>query len=156
MVFNINQGDNLMNMENLLKLGAEIFRKSNLSGDAGSNLDLNDLASAFSGLTGGGKGFDLGALINNLDGGGLGDIAKSWLGDGANDGISPEQIRKTIGSDKITEFASKLGISTDEAAGGLSDVLPQIVDKASRGGSLLDTIGGVEGALGFAKKIFGN
>ncbi len=144
-----------MNMNELLQMGATMFSKSNLSGDAGSNLDLSSLTSALSGLTGGNEGFDLGALLGNLDTGGLGDMAKSWLGDGDNAGISPEQINNTIGFDKIAEFASKLGISTEEATGGLSEALPQMVDKASSGGSLLDSIGGVEGVLGFASKLFG-
>ena len=144
-----------MNMDELLQIGATMFSKSNLSGDAGSNLDLSSLTSALSGLTGGDGGFDLGGLLNKLDSSGLGDMAKSWLGDGGNDGISPDQIGDAIGLDKIAEFASKLGISTEEAAGGLSEALPQMVDKASSGGSLLDSIGGVEGALKFASKLFG-
>ncbi len=144
-----------MNMDELLQLGATMFSKSNLSGDAGSNLDMGSLTSALAGLTGGSGGFDIGTLVNNLDAGGLGDLAKSWLGDGANAGISPTQISNAIGSDKITEFASKLGISTKEATGGLSEALPQMVDNASSGGSLLDSLGGVEGVLGFASKLFG-
>ncbi len=143
-----------MNMDELLQLGAKMFSKSNLSGDAGSNLDMGSLASALSGLTGGSGGFDLGAIMNNLDAGGLGDMAKSWLGDGANTGISPDQISNVIGSDKIAEFASKLGLSTEEAAGGLSETLPQMVDNGSSGGSFLDSLGGVESVLGFASKLF--
>jgi uncharacterized protein YidB (DUF937 family) len=144
----------MMNMDDLLQMGAKIFSESNLSGDAGSNLNLGSIVSALSGLTGG-QGFDLGSLINNLDTGGLGDIAKSWLGDGANKGISPDQVADVLGSDKIAEFASKLGVSTEEAAGGLSEALPQIMDNGSRGGSLLDSIGGIEGAIGLASKFFG-
>ena len=60
-----------------------------------------------------------------------------------------------FGSDKISEFASKLGLSEDEAAGGLSEALPQLVDKASSGGSLLESMGGISGALGMAGKLFG-
>ena len=145
-----------MNMEDLLQLGAKIFSDSNLSGDAGSNLDRGALSEALAGLTSGEGGLDLGSLLGKLDSGGLGDIAKSWLGDGENASISPEQINDTIGPEKLTEFASKLGISLDEAAGGLSDALPQMMDKASSGGSLLDSIGGIEGAIGIAKKLFGN
>ena len=143
-----------MNMNELLQLGATMFSKSNLSGNAGSNLDMGSLASALSGLTGGSGGFDLGAIMNNLDAGGLGDMAKSWLGDGANAGISPDQISDVIGSDKIAEFASKLGISTEEATGGLSEALPQMIDNASSRGSFLDSLGGVEDVLGFASKLF--
>ena len=144
-----------MNVDELLKMGATLFSKSNLSGDAGSNLDINSLASALSSLSGSGGSFDFGALINNLDSGGLGDLAKSWLGDGANASISPEQLSNVLGSDKIAAFASQLGISEAEAAGGLSEAIPEMVNNASSGGSLLDSIGGVEGALGLANKLFG-
>jgi uncharacterized protein YidB (DUF937 family) len=143
-----------MNIDELLQMGARLFSNSSLSGDAGSNLDLGSLASALSGLTGGEKGFDLGALVNNLDGAGLGDVAKSWLGDGQNQGISPDQITNVLGAEKISEFASKLGLDVSEAAGGLSEALPRMVDKGSSGGALLESIGGMEGALGFAKKLF--
>ena len=143
-----------MNMDDLLQMGAKIFSESNLSGDAGSNLDLGSIVSALSGVTGG-QGFDLGSLMSSLNSGGLGDIAKSWLGDGANEGSSPDQVSSMLGSDKIAEFASKLGLSTEEAAGGLSEALPKIMDQGSSGGSLLDSIGGIEGALGLAGKLFG-
>jgi uncharacterized protein YidB (DUF937 family) len=90
-----------------------------------------------------------------MDSGGLGAIAQSWLGDGDNQPVSPEQVTNMFGADKISEFASKLGLSNEEAAGGLSEALPQMVDKASTGGSLLDSIGGVSGAIGLAGKLFG-
>lgn len=144
-----------MNMDDLLQMGAKIFSESQLSGDAGSKLDLGALTSALSGLTGSGEGFDIGSLLSNLNAGGLGDIAKSWLGDGGNEGISPDQISNALGSDKIADFASKLGLSTEEAAGGLSEALPQIMDKGSSGGSLLDSLGGIEGVMGLAGKLFG-
>ena len=144
-----------MKMDELLQMGATVFSKSSLSGNAGSNLDVSSLVTALSSLTGSDGGFNVGALMKNMDAGGLGDIAKSWLGDGANEAISPEQITSAIGSGKIAEFASKLGISEKEATGGLSEALPKMMDKASSGGSFLDSIGGVEGALGFASKLFG-
>ncbi len=143
-----------MDMNELLQVGASMFSKSDLSGDAGSNLDLGSLTSALSGLTDGDGGFDIGSLMTNMNASGLGGMVSSWLGNGANEGISPEQISGVLGSDKIAAFASKLGISTDEAAGGLSEALPQMVDNGSSGGSILDSIGGVEGVLGLAGKLF--
>ena len=147
-----------MDMIELLKTGAATFINSNKSGNAGSGLDIGTLMSAFSGLAGGGgsnAGIDLGSLISKMDTGGLGAIAKSWLGDGNNESISPDQINTMFGADKISEFASTLGLSKEEAAGGLSDALPQMVDKASSGGSLLDSMGGISGVLGMAGKLFG-
>jgi len=147
-----------MDMANLLKMGAATFINSKKSGDAGSGLDIGNLMSALSSLAGGDRsqgGFDLGSLLSKMDSGGLGAIAKSWLGDGNNEAISPDQIANMLGADKISEFASKLGLSNQEAAGGLSEALPQMVDKASSGGSLLDSIGGITGAMGMAGKLFG-
>lgn len=146
-----------MDMVELLKMGAQMFINSKQSGDAGSGLDMNNLISAFSSLTGGGSsgGFDLGSLVSNMTAGGLGDIAQSWLGDGDNANVSPDQVTNMFGADKISEFASMLGLSNEEAAGGLSDALPHMVDKASSGGSLLDSIGGISGAIGLAGKLFG-
>ncbi len=143
-----------MNISDLLQMGASIFQKSNLSGNAGTNADLSSIISAFGGLTGSKEGFDLGGLLKNLNSGGLEDIAGSWLGDGANKNISPDQLSSILGQDKIAEFASKLGLSENEASGGLSEALPQMVDKASSGGSLLDAFGGIEGLAGMAGKLF--
>ncbi len=146
-----------MDIGDLLKMGAKMFIDSKQSGDAGSGLDMGSLISAFGGLSGGssGGGFDLGSLLSKMDSGGLGTIAQSWLGDGGNKSISPDQITEMFGADKISEFASNLGLSNNEAAGGLSEAIPNMVDKASSGGSLLESVGGVSGALGLAGKLFG-
>jgi uncharacterized protein YidB (DUF937 family) len=147
-----------MDMGDLIKMGASAFMKSKMSGDAGSSLDLGSLTSALSGLTGGNSdngGFDIGSLLGKMQEGGLGDIAQSWLGDGDNAEISDEHVTSMFGADKISEFASQLGVSQEEAVGGLRDALPQMVDNASSGGSLLDSIGGIGGALDMAKNLFG-
>ena len=143
-----------MNLSELIQMGAAAFRDSSQSGEAGSNLDIEAITSALSGLTGTSGGFDFSSLVEKFGAGGLGEIANSWLGDGANQSISPEQIGSVLGSEQISQFASKLGISSEEAAGGLSDALPQMVDKASSGGSLLESLGGVEGVIGMASKLF--
>lgn len=146
-----------MDMTDLLKMGASAFMNSNRSGEAGSGLDLGSLTSALSGLTGGGDegGFDIGSLLGKMQGGGMAEIAQSWLGDGDNAPVEENQITDMFGADKISEFASKLGLSEEEAVGGLQDALPQIVDKASSGGSILDSIGGIGGAINMASKLFG-
>ena len=148
-----------MDMGDLLKMGASAFISSKMSGNAGSGLDSGMLTSALGGLLGGGNssdgGLDLGSLLSGMNSGGLAGIAQSWLGDGDNEAISTDQVTSMFGSDKISEFASQLGLSEDEAAGGLADALPQLVDNASSGGSILDSIGGISGAMDMASKIFG-
>ncbi|MCK5895682.1 MAG: DUF937 domain-containing protein [Cocleimonas sp.] len=147
-----------MDMGDLIKMGAEMFIKSKLSGDNGSGLDMSSLTDALSGLAGSGSnggGLDISAILGSMQSGGMTDLLSSWLGDGDNAAVSGSQITDIFGQDKISDFASKLGLSEDEAVGGLRDALPNMVDKASSGGSILDSIGGIEGALGMASKIFG-
>jgi len=149
-----------MDMGDLIKMGATMFIKSKMSGDNGSGLDMGSLISALSGLAGGGSsssggGIDIGSILGKMQSGGMADIASSWLGDGENKEVSHSQITDIFGSDKISDFASKLGLSEEEAVGGLRDALPNMVDKASSGGSILDSIGGVSGAIDMASKMFG-
>ncbi len=148
-----------MDMGDLIKMGATMFINSKMSGDNGSNLDMGSLISALSGLAGGndsnGGGIDFGSILSKMQSADMADIASSWLGDGENKEVSHSQITDIFGSDKISEFANKLGLSEDEAVGGLRDALPNMVDKASSGGSILDSIGGISGAINMASKIFG-
>ena len=86
---------------------------------------------------------------------GLANVAQSWLEDGENETMEDSQVTDMFGADKISEFASRLGMSQEEAVGGLRDALPQMVGNASSGGSLLDSIGGISGAINLAGKLFG-
>lgn len=147
-----------MDLTNLLKMGATAFIQSKMSGDSGSNLDTDTLTSTLSGLLGGsssGDNFNIGDLLGKMQSGGLADIAQSWLGNGDNAEISDDNVTEMFGADKISEFASKLGLSQEEAVGGLRDAIPSMVDNASSGGSLLGSIGGVSGAINMAGKFFG-
>lgn len=90
-------------------------------------------------------GVDLGSLISGMQKGGLADIADSWLGDGKNANISQKQVKDVFGSDKIKDLASALGANQNQVLAGLKDALPQMVDKSSQGGNLLDAVGGVSG-----------
>ena len=59
-----------------------------------------------------------------------------------------------FGGDKLANFANQLGLDQDSANNGLSEMLPNLVDKSSSGGNLLESVGGLGGALDMAKKLF--
>jgi len=122
----------------------------------GAANDSTAAESALDDLVGGSRGFDLGDIVGQFTGAGgdLASKAESWLGDGSNDAISPAQVQDAIGGDKIGAFASKLGIGQEEASNGLSQILPELINKSSKGGSLLDSVGGVAGLAGMASKFF--
>ena len=104
-------------------------------------------------LVGGGDQMDVAGLVGNLKEKGLGDVADSWLGDGENQSISADQLKDALGAEQVTEAAAELGTDENSLLGGLQAALPQLVDKASSGGSLLDSVGGLGGLTGMAKKF---
>jgi len=106
-------------------------------------------------LLGGSKqqGIDLGGLVENLQNSGLSNLAESWLGDGPNEQVSESQLESLLGGDKIQQAASQLGADPSDLLAGLKDMIPQVVDQNSKGGSLLDAVGGVSGLAGLVGKF---
>ena len=147
-----------MDLTDLLKMGASAIQGN--SDDATTGLDSDMISNALGNLLGGQDGgLDLGSLVSGLSENGLGSIVGSWLGSGENESISLDSITDLLGADKVSEFASSLGLSEESAKGALADVLPTMVDKASEGeGSLVEDllsgIGGAEGAMNMLGKMF--
>lgn len=147
-----------MDLMDLLKVGGSLIQGN--SDDATTGLDVGDIANALGGLIGNKEGgLDLGSLVSGLSQNGLGEIVGSWLGNGENKSISADQITDLLGSDKISEFASNLGLSVDSAKGALADALPQVVDQATSGedsmvDQMLAQVGGAGGAMDMLGKMF--
>jgi uncharacterized protein YidB (DUF937 family) len=132
------------------ELGAQL-----LSEKLGVQLDNETISQALSSLLGDGQGgIDLAGLASRMASSGeLGNILNSWLGDGANDAISADSLLQLLGENSVSDFASRLGTDTGNAAESLAAVLPQMVDRASSGGSLLESAGGLGGLLNAAKSF---
>lgn len=134
----------------IIQLGAQL-----LSEKLGLQIDPATLQSALTSLLGNGQGnIDLAGLAEKMASNGqLGTILNSWLGDGANAAISAESIQALLGSQQVSEFASTIGTSSQTAAAGLAEVIPQIMDKASSGGNLLASAGGIGGLMDAARSF---
>jgi len=104
-------------------------------------------------LIGGGDKMDIGGLVSGLQAKGLGDVASSWLGDGDNAPISAGQLKDVLGGEQVAAAAAQLGTDEGSLLDGLKDAIPQMVDKSSSGGSLLDKVGGLGAVAGMAKKF---
>jgi uncharacterized protein YidB (DUF937 family) len=98
----------------------------------------------------------VGALMNNADGlqgilaklqqGGLGEAAQSWVGTGANQPVSADQLGGALGPDLMGMIAQQLGGNAQQAAGTMADLLPGLIDKLTPQGQM-PTDNGM-GALG--------
>ena len=134
----------------IMKLGAQLLA-SKLGNNANSDQITNVLGSLLGGNSN--QGIDFGSLLGGLQNNGLDKVAQSWLGDGDNEDISENQIENVFGTEKIQEMATQLGTDQGSLLSGLRDALPQMVDKSSSGGNLLDSVGGISGLAGLASKF---
>jgi uncharacterized protein YidB (DUF937 family) len=78
----------------------------------------------------------LDGLVGKLTKAGLGDAVDSWISTGKNKTVKSSQLGKALGSDIISQMASKLGVSNSSAAGLLTRLLPQIIDKLTPDGKV--------------------
>ena len=136
----------------IIELGAQL-----LSDTMGLDLPREQVADALNKLLSDGNGnLDLAGLAGRFAAsGGLADVVGSWLGDGPNAGISANDILDLFGNAEVDNFAANVGADRGTAASGLAQVLPEIMDKASSGGSILESLGGAGGLLGAAKGLLG-
>jgi len=132
------------------KLAIGMIAKKLVGGAAGNNDMIGNVMGSLLGGGQEGGGFDLGGLVNGLKDKGHGDVAESWLGDGDNADISADQLKDVLGGDKISEAAAQLGTDEGSLLESLREAIPQMVDKSSSGGSLMDSLGGLGG---MAKKF---
>jgi uncharacterized protein YidB (DUF937 family) len=80
----------------------------------------------------------LGDLMKQLQEGGQGEVAKSWVGRGENKPIAPGDLASALGADQIDAIASQSGISRNDLLQGLSQYLPDVIDHLTPDGRLPD------------------
>jgi len=78
----------------------------------------------------------LGDLLNQLQQGGHGETANSWVGKGQNKDIPPRDLANALGADQIESLSAQTGLSRDELLQGLSQYLPRVVDHLTPDGRL--------------------
>ncbi|MFF1658436.1 YidB family protein [Streptomyces sp. NPDC058251] len=106
------------------------------SGGAGNVLGAL-LGALAKGGQGGGNGSDpLGGLLDMLTKSGLTEEAQSWIGTGQNKPVTGEQVAQAIPDDTLQNVAEQAGVSPEQAADHIAQVLPQAVDKLTPEGRL--------------------
>jgi len=138
---------------------------------------LNDLLGGAQGSQAGGsslvsiagqlieKAGGLQGLVGMLQQHGLGDAVQSWVGTGANQSVSGDQLGQALNNgglgSLLQDAAGKLGVDQSQLLGQLSQVLPHAVDHLTPDGQVPEqavTGGGFDlGSLAsLAGKLFGN
>jgi uncharacterized protein YidB (DUF937 family) len=76
-------------------------------------------------------------LVDKLRETGLGAQVDSWLGTGANEPITADQLKNAVGH-TVEQAAAALNLPTDQIFDFLSKHLPGVIDKLSPNGTLQD------------------
>ena len=82
------------------------------------------------------KGGGLSKLVQNAHASGLSAQADSWVGTGENQPLSADEVKGVVGDDVVRQVAEQAGVSEDEAAGALAQVVPQVVNGLTPNGQV--------------------
>jgi uncharacterized protein YidB (DUF937 family) len=78
----------------------------------------------------------LGGLVDKLKAGGLGSAVSSWVGNGPNQSVSPDQVQSALGSDQIQQLAQKFGLPASSVSGHLAQILPEVISHLTPSGAV--------------------
>ena len=84
---------------------------------------------------------------------GFAEQADSWVGRGANKPISPDAMTQIFGRDGLEQISRQAGISEDEASQGLSQLLPEVVDRMTPEGEVPEGDALANSVDDFAKRL---
>ena len=75
-------------------------------------------------------------LLAKMQQAGYGNQAQSWIGTGQNQPVPPDALSQIFGQGQLADIARQLGVSRDDAAGGLARALPDVVDRMTPDGRI--------------------
>lgn len=137
----------VMNQQGDEKAAGASGSMGRLIGLVASNPQLLQIVASM--LSNGSAQGGLGGLIDKFQQAGLGDAISSWIGNGPNQHVSPDQLSNVLGAGTIGDIAERLGLSHGEAAGQLSQLLPEIINHLTPSGQA------PEGGLGGTGDLMG-
>jgi uncharacterized protein YidB (DUF937 family) len=77
-------------------------------------------------------------ILGQLQQSGKGAKGQSWVSTGPNEPADADDIRAALSEQELAQIAQQLGVTEDEAAEAVAQVLPDVVDQATPEGELPD------------------
>ena len=90
------------------------------------------------GLGNAGMGGGLGGLLSQFENAGLGHVAQSWVGNGPNQPVSPQQLQNVFGEQQVNTMANQAGMQPGDFLSQLSQHLPNAVNGMTPNGQVPD------------------
>jgi uncharacterized protein YidB (DUF937 family) len=78
----------------------------------------------------------IGGLVSQFEQAGLGHIAQSWVGNGPNQSVSPDQLQSVFGQSQVQSMASQAGMQPHDFLSQMSQHLPNAVDQMTPNGQV--------------------
>ena len=82
------------------------------------------------------SGGGLAGLLARFQAAGFGEQAGSWVGTGQNQPLPADALEKVFGRGGLAEIARRAGVSEQDATQGLSQLMPEVVDRVTPGGQV--------------------
>ncbi len=118
--------------------GADLSPQSQPGASSGGGMFGGGLGGLGGLLAGAGAGGilsgGLGDLLNHFKNSGQGAAADSWVGNGANQPISPSVLEGALGGDRIQDLLRQTGLDKNELLQGLSQYLPEAINHLTPNG----------------------
>jgi uncharacterized protein YidB (DUF937 family) len=120
--------------------GASRGMPGQMSAAPGAGGGLGDILGQVLGGAAGGRGAagGLGSILARLQQSGFGEQADSWVSPGANKPIPPDAMSQIFGRDGLQQISRHAGLSEEETSQGLTQLLPEVVDRMTPGGQIPD------------------
>ena len=77
-------------------------------------------------------------LVDTMHAKGMGDVAGSWVGTGANQPITAAEVEQLLSPEQLAQLAAESGLPPDQVSQGVAAVLPDVVNTLTPDGSLPD------------------
>lgn len=68
-------------------------------------------------------------LVRQFQAAGKGRVAESWIAKGSNEPVTPDDLSKVLTEEQIDFLTERTGLGREELLRGLSEKLPQTVDR---------------------------
>ena len=137
----------------LMPIVLQLLSNRGAGGSSGTGGGIADVLGQVLGGSGRGAAGGLGGLLEQLQRTGFSEQADSWVGRGANKPISPDAMTQIFGRDGLEQISRQAGISEDEASQGLSQLLPEVVDRMTPQGEVPEADALANSVDDFAKRL---
>ncbi len=80
-------------------------------------------------------GNGLQGIISSFEQAGLGHLTQSWMGNGPNQPVSPQQLQGVLGDGQVQAMANQSGMSQEDVLSQLSQHLPNLIQGLTSSGA---------------------